>query len=104
MSAPSDPGPIGEEALRLLEAVQGWARATFGDGPAAHVGNGSATCEWCPLCQLVAVLRGDRPETTEKLVAAGAAMMNVLRSVVDAQSAPEPAENAPHVQRIDLDD
>ena len=37
----------------------------------------SAECRWCPLCQLIAVLRGERPEVT-------AALADVLRATADA--------------------
>jgi hypothetical protein len=93
---------VGDEAGRLLEAVQDWARSTFGEGPTARMSTGAAECEWCPLCQLVAVLRGERPEATEKIVAAGTAVMSALRAVLDQGSRPTPSE--PRVQRIDLSD
>ena len=39
MSSPHahDFGPVGDEAAKLLEAVQGWARATFGEGANARI-------------------------------------------------------------------
>jgi hypothetical protein len=116
----SHAGSVGDEASRLLDAVQDWARSTFGEGESARMSTGSPECEWCPLCQLVAVLRGDRPEATEKIVAAGTAVMSALRSLLDSPapegqaspseqppsdqppSAPQPS--APRVQHIDLDD
>ena len=96
-------GSVGDEAAKLLDAVQDWARSTFGEGASARMSTGSPECEWCPLCQLVSVLRGDRPETTEKIVAAGTAMMTALRSLLDAPSA-APEDPKPRVQRIDLTD
>ena len=101
-----DFGSVGDEAAKLLEAVQDWARSTFGEGASARMSTGSPECEWCPLCQLVAVLRGDRPETTEKIVAAGTAMMSALRSLLDPPASPTDHEEAPpaRVQRIDLTD
>jgi hypothetical protein len=92
-------GGLDDEAARLFGAVQDWARRSFGEGSQAHLATGAPACEWCPLCQLVAVLRGERPEATEKIVAAGTAVLAALRAVLD----PAPAPTAsPRVQRIDL--
>ena len=73
-------------------------------GTDPHVATGAPECEWCPLCQLVAVLRGERPEATEKLRTAGTAVMGALRAVLDAAPVTtSPAEPpASRVQRIDL--
>jgi hypothetical protein len=102
----TDPhGTIGDEAAKLLDAVQDWARRSFGDG--AHIATGAPECTWCPICQLIAVLRGDRPEISDKIADATASVVAALRAVVDA--APGPAGEArstppkpPRVQRIDL--
>lgn len=98
-----DFGPVGEEAAKLLEAVQGWARTTFGEGANARIATGGPDCEWCPVCQLVAALRGERPELTEKIVEAGSTLMIALRALLNP---PPPAGEAaqPRVQRIDLDE
>jgi hypothetical protein len=97
-----DLGDIGDEAAKLLATVQEWARRTFGEGENAHLATGGPACEWCPLCQLVSVLRGARPEATEKIVAAGSAVLTALRAVLD-HPAPT-AQPQPRVQRIDLGD
>ena len=102
----TDPhGTIGDEAAKLLDAVQDWARRSFGDS--AHIATGAPECTWCPICQLIAVLRGDRPEISDKIADATASVVSALRAVVDA--AANPAEEAgaappkpPRVQRIDL--
>jgi hypothetical protein len=94
--------PLADEAVRLVGAVQDWARQTF---PTPADGHGGPECQWCPLCQFVAVLRGDRPEVTERVAEAGTALASAFRALVDAASsgAATPAEpKAPRVQRIDL--
>lgn len=98
-------GPFAAEALRIVTSVQDWARRSFPDGAAdGHTG---PECQWCPLCQFVAVLRGDRPEVTERVAEAGAAVAGALRALLDAGSnrPAQPGDEAPgpRVQRIDLD-
>ena len=106
MTHAHDFGSVGDEAGRLLDAVQDWARTAFGEGASARASTGAPECEWCPLCQLISVLRGERPETTEKLVAAGTAMMTALRGLLDQTPVtPSPEdEPRPRVQHIDLDE
>jgi hypothetical protein len=93
--------PLASELTRLLGAVQAWTQQNL---PAAP--DGATTCEWCPLCQFVAVLRGDRPEVTERVTEAGTAVTSALRALLDAATsgrggAEPPA--GPRVERIDLD-
>ena len=100
-------GTIGDEAAKLLDAVQDWARRSFGDS--AHIATGAPECTWCPICQLIAVLRGDRPEISDKIADATASVVAALRAVVDAtashaDAAGHSAGAAPRVQRIDLGD
>ena len=65
-----------EQARRLVAGIGLSGDARFGDGPGAgHVPGGD--CRWCPLCQLVAVLRGERPEVA-------AVLAIVLRTTADA--------------------
>jgi hypothetical protein len=75
-----------EQARRLAETLRGALT-----GAAAHVPPETGTvpeCRWCPLCQLVAVLRGERPEVT-------AALADVLRATADALHAVAAAPEAP---------
>jgi hypothetical protein len=103
------PGPLGEEALRLVEAAREWAVRTF---PAvdAQSATGAPECSWCPLCRAVAVLRGDRPEVTERLAEVVTAVAGALAAVLDAAgrpaSASEPAPAAPahRVEPIPVDE
>jgi hypothetical protein len=108
VTEPSGPphGTIGDEAIKLLDAVQDWARRNFGDPETARIATGAPECEWCPICQLISILRGDRPEISDKVADAGASLVAALRAVVDAtagaHAAPERAGG--RVQHIDLDD
>jgi hypothetical protein len=86
VSAPA-PGPLGEEALRLVEAAREWAVRTFPEVD-TQVATGSPECCWCPLCRTVAVLRGDRPEVTERLAAVLTTAAGALAAVLEAAGRP----------------
>ncbi len=99
-------GSIGEEAAKLVEAVHEWARRSLGDPATAHIATGAAECSYCPVCQLIAVLRGDRPEVTARLADVGSAVVTALRAALDGMpdgTNPPPAQQQ-RVQHIDLDD
>ena len=49
-----------------------------------------ASCTACPLCRFVAVLRGERPEATARLVDGALLIVRTLRSLI-----PEPDGGAP---------
>jgi hypothetical protein len=103
-------GDLGEEARKLLGAVQDWARRTMPAPPSGHPG---PECQWCPLCQAASVLRGEHPELTERVAEAGTAVVGALRALVEAAGAhgahaPAPPDTdepppAPRVQPIRLD-
>jgi len=77
------PGPLAEEARRLVEAARDWAVRTFPDVD-GHLATGGAQCRWCPLCRAVAGLRADRPEVTAKLAEVVTAAAGALAAVLDA--------------------
>lgn len=104
----TEPGPLGEEAARLLGVAQQWLHRAVLDPATAKVATGSPECCGCPFCQLIAAARRDRPELAERLSETMAAMSHLqgalaglLRSVVE----PTPGGQDPPaggVQRIDL--
>lgn len=103
-------GPLAAEALRLVSSMHDWAQGLaergHGEPSDAHP---SSDCQWCPLCQFVAVLRGQRPDITERVAEAGTAIAAVLRVLVESAAStggtaqphrgPRPA---PRVQKINL--
>ncbi len=95
-------GTLGDEAVKLLDAVQDWARRNFGDPATAHIATGAPECAWCPICQFISLLRGDRPEISDKIAETGASMVAALRALVDA-AAQSPGQGGHRVQHIDLD-
>ncbi|MEO8887965.1 MAG: hypothetical protein ABI301_07200 [Jatrophihabitantaceae bacterium] len=106
-----DPGPRGDDlgdAMRMVSAVQDWASRTFPASPDGHTGS---DCQWCPICQFMGVLRGERPEVTERVAEAGTALASAFRAFVDAATPRSDDGGAhghhgeaprPRVQRIDL--
>jgi len=69
-------GPA-EEARRLVEALGDWASTRLGAAD-EHIATGSAECQVCPVCQLIAALRGDRSEALARLNEAWTAFLGVL--------------------------
>ena len=98
------PGPLAEEAARLVEAMSEWARSHAGELPGAVAGQvgGSAECRLCPFCQAIALLRQARPETFAHLLDASTAMTAALRSLVEGMERHRTGSS--QVERIDLDD
>ena len=99
----------GEQLHRLMDGVRGLladsSRVTEG------MGHGSE-CRWCPLCQTVAVVRGERPEVSAALADLLTSSAAALRSFsethaagpswADAATAEAPSEPPPEVQRIEI--
>ncbi len=84
-------GSLVEEASRLFAAAQVWARRAGGEAAAAESaahGRGwasdSAACAVCPLCQVIALLRGDRPELIARLSEIAAGLLGVLGEALAA--------------------
>lgn len=104
-------GKLAEE-LRLLidaaaERMQPWLQRVAEAGDGSHT---PETCGWCPLCNAVALLRGDRSELAAKAAEHAAGLVAVLRAALREPSAPppppssdgaeEPAEAGQRVQHI----
>lgn len=112
-------GSLGEEALRLLGSVAGWAGQhgaemqhgvedvarqacesvrAVADGFDEHLATGAAECTWCPLCRTVHAVRELSPEVKSHLVSAAASLVKasaaLLATVVPDQDAPA-GESAP---------
>lgn len=97
----ADTGALGAEAKRLAKALADWAESRTADPAQNHVGDwGShehpaaapASCAVCPLCQLIALVRGERPEVLVRLVEAGTVALSALAGLVEshASAPPEP--------------
>jgi hypothetical protein len=104
-----EPGPLAEEAARLVEAAMDWARraASAIDPAGDRLGTGAPECTACPFCRAVAAVRTEHPETAERLSAmaaeAAVTVAGVLRTLFDGHAQePPPAEREPGVEHIDL--
>ncbi len=97
------PGPLGEEAVRLVEAMSQWLSAQWGRGGADWpLATGSAECRVCPVCQLLAVVRQTRPEVFGHLADASSSFVAAVRTAVESHA--EHGAGGRHgVERIDLD-
>ncbi len=105
-----------EQARGLVETLRGvlGTLAAHDDRTAdSSAGSGAAECRWCPLCQLIAVLRGERPEVTAVLADVLRATADALHAFAAAPDGPRPAAPAdeaeapvgdppPVVQRIEI--
>jgi hypothetical protein len=96
-----------EQGRRLLETLRSGVDAAPADGGGEH----SSDCRWCPICQVAAVVRGERPEVTaalaDVLTTAATALRTFAAAGGDAPGAaaePEKTDegDAPAVQQIDI--
>ncbi|MBA3419919.1 MAG: hypothetical protein WKF47_00640 [Geodermatophilaceae bacterium] len=91
-------GTLAEEARKLAEAFSDWSH-DHTVGLTAGAGT-SEDCRYCPLCQLISVARGQRPEVSARLVESGAAFLEALRSLVTPAGGRPDEEPPPTVQHI----
>jgi hypothetical protein len=76
----------------LLAALQQWAQKVLPAPPSGHPG---PECQWCPLCQLASVLRGEHPELTGRLAEAGTAVTTAVRALLDQAATRTPGRPSP---------
>jgi hypothetical protein len=89
-----EPGPLADEAARLVTAAQEWLHRVVGESDGPRIATGAPECCWCPVCQLIATLRGDRPELVERLAEAQTALAGVLRALAKPAGREPTAEQA----------
>jgi hypothetical protein len=114
-------GPLAQEAAMLLDVVAdrlSSMKPAEGAGEEAAEPSGrcpecgsvpGASCTACPLCRFVAVLRGERPEATARLVDGALLIVRTLRSLIPeadggaADGAPRPDPGPPPARRSGLE-
>lgn len=95
-----DERPVGDLAAELraladvlIERVDPWLANLAAPGEA------QGSCSWCPVCALVAALRGERPELTRRLAEQGSGLLNAVRLLVaehgGSQHAHHPGQTTP---------
>ena len=115
-------GSVGEEAAKLMNALQGWARehgqdyanaaAEAASGAASsidsineHIATGGRDCKWCPNCQVIFAVRETNPEVRQHLASAATSFMQAVAGVLATQV---PDQDRPRsgsgFEKIDLSD
>jgi len=69
MNGQHEPGPLADEAARLVEAGLQWAQRLVAsvDPTGERLATGAPECGACPVCRAVAALRDPSPEVTERI-------------------------------------
>lgn len=103
-----DHGSVAEEAARLVDALGQsfgqWARDALGDVSLDEsIATGSAECQLCPVCRLIALLRGTRPETVEHLLDAAGSLTAALRAAVQGHEHHWTSRRCGPVEHINVD-
>lgn len=117
-------GSIGDEAAKLLQALQGWAKESSGEyaeaaasaaeGAAStwqllnqHVATGGAECRYCPLCQVISAVRSTSPEVRQHLSTAASSLLQAAAGMLATDvsgAARRGRQHAGPVEKIDLGD
>ena len=113
-------GSVGEEAAKLLNALNDWAKesgAGHVQGAAAaaegllgglknideHVATGSAECRYCPVCQAISLVRHTSPEVKAHLSTAASSLFQAAAGMLATQAPGATVSRSP-VEKIRLDD
>ena len=111
-------GSVGEEAAKLLCALSDWAKdqgtdyagtATGAAGAFAHtvqdvnehIATGGEDCRYCPVCQVIHVVRQTSPDVRGHLAVAASSLMHAAAGLL-ATNTGNHQKSAP-VEKIDLD-
>jgi len=116
-------GSIGEEAAKLLGALQHWAKQSGGEyadaaagmasGAAAsfddineHIATGGQDCRYCPVCQVISAVRDTNPEVKQHLASAATSLLHAATGILSAHSgnSAQHGRKNPGVEKIDLTD
>jgi hypothetical protein len=114
-------GSVGEEAVKLFEALAGWAKEQgheAGEGLAdaagaaagaarridEHVATGAPECTWCPVCRCVHVVRTASPEVRAHLATAATSLLQAAAGLMATAVPDEHARPRSGVEHIGLDE
>ncbi|WP_158882653.1 hypothetical protein [Amycolatopsis anabasis] len=102
--AGQDGASLAEEIRLLVDMVMDRAAPWLDDVLAAGHGAAEAdqtphdeqrTCGWCPLCAIVAVVRGERPEFAARVLEQAAQLVALLRAVLADRWEPQEGVHMP---------
>ena len=79
----------------LLAAGHGAPNGEEQPGTESHGEPRAAACEWCPLCAVIAVARGQRPEFAARLFEQAAQVVALLRAVLADRWEPDEGLHMP---------
>ena len=115
-------GSVGEEAAKLLHALQDWAGSSGGEcadatasaaaGAASawerlneHVATGAPECRYCPVCQVIAGVRQTSPEVRAHLTSAASSLLQAAAGLLATQVPEDDRGRGSDggVEKIDLD-
>ncbi len=115
-------GSVGEEAAKLLSALQGWARESGSEYAAAasdaaadaastlgsineHLATGGRDCRYCPICRLISAARDTSPEVKHHLASAATSLTQALAGILatHVDQTTKSRTDSP-VEKIDLSD
>ena len=111
-------GSVGEEAVKLLGALQEWAREKGHESAGAaagaatafstineHIATGGKECTFCPVCQLISAAREISPEVKQHLSSAASSLLQALSSALATPpGSQKPKRSDGPVEKIDLSD
>jgi hypothetical protein len=114
-------GSVGEEAVKLLQALQDWAKESGSDyadatagavsGAAStlrdlneHIATGSEDCKYCPVCQVISLMRSTSPEVRTHLSSAASSLLQAAAGVLATSVPDQDSRRDGAVEKIDLDD
>lgn len=98
-----DGASLTEEIRLLVEMVvehaapwvEGLVSAGHGEKKAFGGDEQTENCGWCPLCAIVAVVRGERPEFAARLLEQAAQLIALLRAVLADRWEPQEGVHMP---------
>lgn len=101
MTDQSAHGSLQEEVAKLaavlsarLQPTETAAKSRAGDWTPAADAARPVACELCPICQLIALVRGERTESIDKLLGSAMLLISALTDHLQpSEAAPEPAES-----------
>ena len=119
---PPPVGSVGEEAVKLLQALQEWAKESgqeYGESAGAaaagaggllhrvneHIATGGQDCTYCPVCRTIAAVRATSPEVKQHLTTAASSLLQAAAGLM-ATHVPDASSTRSEgaVERIDLSD